>query len=146
MNNFLNGPKILTPFQQGFRKGLSTVTQLSTVIHSFAFVLDRGGQMDVIFPDFQKAFDVVPHDKLICKLNHLGFPSFILPWITAYLMHCEQHVVIDGQQFDSSSVTSGDPQGSVLGPLLILIYCNDIVDDIQSPINIRFFCRQLRYF
>lgn len=95
--------------------------------------------MDVIFPDFQKAFDVVPHDKLICKLNHLGFPSFILPWITAYLMHCEQHVVIDGQQFDSSSVTSGDPQGSVLGPLLILIYCNDIVDDIQSPINISFF-------
>lgn len=103
----------------------------------FPSVLDRGGQIDVIFLDFQKAFDVAPHGKLICKLLFLGFPGFILSWICAYV-HRQQCVVIDGKQSDSFSVTSSIPQESVLGCLLVfLIYC--IVDVIHVPVNIRLF-------
>lgn len=103
INDFLNEHNILSPFQNGFRKALSTVTQLSTVNHSFASVLDKAGQVDMIFLDFQKAFDVVPHDKLICKLEFLGLPGFILSWVSAYLTHRKQDVVIDGQQSNSFS-------------------------------------------
>lgn len=103
INDFLNKHNILSPFQNGFRKALSTVTQLSTVNHSFASVLDKAGQLDMIFLDFQKAFDVVPHDKLICKLEFLGLPGFILSWVSAYLTHRKQDVVIDGQQSNSFS-------------------------------------------
>lgn len=75
MINFLDAHNVLSPFQHGFRKGLSTTTQLISCVHSFSSVLDKSGQTDVIFLDFSKAFDTIPHSKLIHKLNLISFPS-----------------------------------------------------------------------
>lgn len=85
IQEFLKDRNILTPFQQGFQKRLSTVTQLVTTVHEFFQVLNLSGQLDVLFLDFSKAFDRVPCEKLLYKLAKIGLPSSIIQWIRAYL-------------------------------------------------------------
>lgn len=139
ITSFLDDHHILSPFQHGFRKGFSTVTQLVSVVHHIASVLDKAGQVDILFLDFSKAFDRVPHDKLINKLQALGIPNYLVSWISAYLIGRKQYVEVSGSTSHHLPVNSGVPQGSVLGPLLFLIYCNDIVDVITDPVKIRLF-------
>lgn len=76
INKFLEEHSILSDFQHGFRKGYSTITQLVTIVHTFAKTLDMNGQIDAIFMDFSKAFDKVHHEKLIQKLKTLIFQTF----------------------------------------------------------------------
>lgn len=139
ISKHLDEHNFLSPYQHGFRKGLSTTTQLCTVIHSLASVIDKGGQVDVIFLDFCKAFDCIPHDKLMVKLQLIGLPNFLLAWICNYLSDRSQFVCINNQNSILLPVTSGVPQGSVLGPLLFLIYCNDVVNCVNPPVNVRLF-------
>lgn len=136
---YLEERSILTPWQHGFRKGYSTVTQLVPIVHSFASVIDNNGQVDTIFLDFRKAFDKVPHDKLILKLRSIGLPDMIISWITAYLNNRVQRVTVGGQQSRCLPVTSGIPQGSVLGPLLFLLYINHIVSVVLPGVSIWLF-------
>ena len=98
--------------------------------------LDLGKQTDVIVFDFSKVFDSVPHQWLLAKLNHYGIRGKNLQWLQSFLLDRKQRVVLNGSSSPWSPVISGVPQGTVLGPLLFLLYINDIVDNITSQVRL----------
>lgn len=125
--------------QHGFRKGLSTVTQLFESVHAFATAINSKEQVDVIAIDFSKAFDRVCHQKLIQKMLILGIDPAIVRWVEAYLRNRLQFVEISGARSSLLRVSSGVPQGSVLGPLLFLIYVNDIATVVPPFVDVRLY-------
>ena len=130
---------ILSSFQHGFRSNHSCESQLLITVEDLARNLDRGLQTDVLILDFQKAFDTVPHQRLIRKLDFYGIRGTILTWITKWLSARTQQVVVDGEASEPVHVRSGVPQGTVLGPLMFLIYINNIADNMDGATNIRLF-------
>ena len=86
--------------------------------------------------DMSKAFDTVPINRLCSKLSHYGICGNVLRWIKSFLMNRSQQVVVNGEYIQLCKATSGEPQGSVLGPLLFLCYINDIVHNISSQIRL----------
>ena len=115
--------------QFGLLTGRSTVLQLLKVIDSWTEILDRGGCVDVIYCDFMKAFDTVPHHRLINVLEYYGIDDPILSWINDFLTDRRQKVVINGVASKWHQVTSGIPQSSVLGPVLFVVYINTMVEE-----------------
>ena len=136
MYNYLMQHQVLTPFQSGFVQGDSTTFQLLHTYHTFCNAIDSGKEVKAVFCDISKAFDRVWHRGLIHKLSGIGCANKVTKWFSSYLTGRKQRVVLDGQASDWTSVQAGVPQGSILGPLLFLIYINDIVKDIGCSIRL----------
>ena len=118
--------------QHGFLSRLSCVSQLVEVLATIGLNLDRGRQIDTIFLDMSKAFDKVSHRKLIAKLTYYGFGGNLLRWFTSYLSYCKQRVTVPGGSSECRSVTSWVPQGSILGPMLFLLFANGLPGVVKS--------------
>ena len=124
--------------QHGFIAGRSCVTQLLEFMEDITEVIDSGKEVDVIYLDFCKAFDEVPHKRLLTKMHKYGIKGNILNWVKAFLSEGQQRVIVNGSASGWEDITSGIPQGSVLGPILFLIYMyiNDLPGAVAGLIKL----------
>ena len=142
---FLKKNKLLSKKQFGFLQGRSTVLQLLKVIDKWTEIMDRGGCVDVIYMDFMKAFDTVPHNRLLHVLEAYGFGNPLLSWIQQFLKGRKQRVVVNGNASRWYDVSSGVPQGSVLGPVLFVIFINTMLE-ITNADDIYLFADDTKLF
>ena len=118
--------------QHGFLHGRSCATQLLSTLHRIGQFLDKNTQTDILFLDFTKAFDSVDHVILLRKLKDYGIAGNLYRWFSYYLHNRTQRVVVEGAAPSWSPVTSGVPQGSILGLMLFLLFINDFPDVIPE--------------
>lgn len=130
--------------QHGFRNNRSCATQLLEVMEDITTMIDEKKDIDIIYLDFKKAFDSVPHARLFEKLRSYGIGGCLLNWIKSFLSDRTQRVKVGSEFSDFGKVTSGIPQGSVLGPLLFIIFINDLPDVLLS--NCRLFADDTKIY
>ena len=136
IRNHLDRHGILTPLNHGFRTKHSCETQLLLTLQDLMTYRDQKDQIDIAVLDFSKAFDTVPHDRMLGKLEFYGITGPVLNWTAAFLKNRVQRVVVDGRQSRSATVDSGVPQGTVLGPLLFLLHINDLPSVVDSQVRL----------
>lgn len=136
MLDHLERNNILTSLNHGFRSGYSCETQLLTTVHDLLQNHDEGEQTDIIILDFSKAFDTVPHESLLYKMEQYGISGNLNDWLRDFLTRRSMRVVVDGEASESVRVESGVPQGTVLGPLAFLCHINDLPDCVKSTVRL----------
>ena len=134
--NHLEKNNILTKLNHGFRFGFSCETQLLTTAFDLFNSFEREKQTDVAILDFSKAFDTVPHKKLLHKLSLHGITGPLHAWLSNFLTQRSMRVVIEGACSESTTVDSGVPQGTVLGPILFLCHINDLPSSVSSQVRL----------
>ena len=134
MMDFLVKHKLINPSQHGFLEARSCLTNVLCFLEEITKCMDEGSPVDVIYLDFQKAFDKVPHQRLILKLKSHGMGNSIINWIEQWLTDRSQRVVVDGEVSCWKSVLSVVPQGFVLGPNLFLVYIDDLEEGVTGNI------------
>ena len=135
VSNLMNNKLIADP-QHGFVPGRDCITQLLVCMEEWTDMIENGMCFDVIYTDFSKAFDSVPHERLFIKLESLGIKGDILKWIRSFLQGRTQSVNVEGSHSSWKNVLSGIPQGSVIGPILFVIFINDMPSSVKHS-----FCR-----
>ena len=130
---------ILTPANHGFRSKHSCETQLILTTHDILKRRDEGKQIDITILDFSKAFDTVPHRRLLGKLEHYGIEGTTLKRVEAFLTGRSQSVLCDGIRSRDEEVKSGVPQGTVLGPILFLLHVNEYPTVVDPNTRCRLF-------
>ena len=132
----MNKNELFSKCQHGFRSHRSCITQLLEVIEDLTQALEDHETVDIIYLDFKKAFDSVPHERLLIKLLSYGIAGPVLRWIRDFLTHRKQKVRVNKVFSKESDVLSGIPQGSILGPILFTMFINDLPDCVDSTCKI----------
>ena len=146
MKQYFLTNKIITKEQYGFLERRSTCTQLLSTLNLWSQAINNKLLTDTFYLDFSKAFDTVAHKKLIIKLEGYGIKFELLQWISSFLHGRTQSVSIDNVQSQHLQVNSGVPQGSVLGPLLFIVFINDIVNCLEDECHIKLFADDAKIF
>ena len=136
MFEYLQENYLLIKYQAAYMPGSSTETQLLELYHMIMEALDGGKEVKFLFLDVSKAFDRVWHKGILEKLKKCGITGKLLEWLSNYLSDREQCVVVEGAKSKYGSIKAGVPQGSILGPLLFLIYVNDLPSLMESNIRV----------
>ena len=136
MYNYFRDNDLIYKFQSGFLPGCSTTHHLVHLYHSISEAFDKGSKVQMVFGDISKAFDKVWHAGLLFKLKNMGVTEELLAWIRNYLCDRKQRVVLQGESCCWADINAGVPQGSVLGPLLLLVYINDMVEGLALKLTL----------
>ena len=137
--NHLIKHNLINSSQHGFWPHRSCLTNLLEYLEEVTKLIDAGHSVDLLYLDFSRAFDKVPHKRLLSKVRSLGVVGNVAAWIEAWLTDRKQRVVLNGRFSDWINVTSGVPQGSVLGPVLFVMYINDIENAVDTIMLIKKF-------